>query len=53
MVKKKPAKTKKPATRAKAARPARAASKSSRSAAAAPKYEQAGAPWWKALLPAR
>lgn len=53
MAKKTPSKTKKPAARAKAAaRPVRGSSKSSASASA-PKYEQAGAPWWKAHLPAR
>lgn len=51
MAKKTPAKTKKPAKRAKVARPVRGSSKSSSSAA--PKYDQAGAPWWKAHLPAR
>jgi hypothetical protein len=52
MAKKTPSKTKKPATRAKAARPVRGSSKSSASAAEQ-KYEQSGAPWWKAHLPPR
>lgn len=53
MAKKIPAKKKKPAKRAKViARPVRAASKSS-SSAAGPKFDQAGAPWWKAHLPPR
>jgi hypothetical protein len=52
MAKKTSAKTKKPAARAKTARPVRGSSKSS-SSAGDTKYEQSGAPWWKAHLPAR
>jgi hypothetical protein len=54
MAKKTSSKTKKPAARAKVTRPKAASSKSSPSrAAGGPKYDQAGAPWWKAHLPAR
>jgi hypothetical protein len=53
MAKKSSAKTKKPAKTAKAApRGQRSGAAATRSAAGAkPKYQQAGAPWWKQFLP--